>query len=53
MTRFEMEFGVGDEITIAGVHRRIKNPDRRWWQFWRPRTGASIEYQRFTVTEIA
>lgn len=53
--RFDVDYGMksGDSLTIAGVWRKIPNPDRKWWQFWRPRMVASGEYQRFTVTEIS
>jgi hypothetical protein len=27
----------GDKVTIAGVYRNVPNPNRRWWQFWKPR----------------
>ena len=28
----------GDRITIAGLYKRIPNPDRKWGQFWKPMT---------------
>lgn len=28
---------VGDVFTIEGIRPLIANPDRRWWQFWKPR----------------
>jgi len=27
----------GDNFTIAGIHRKVRNGKRRWWQFWKPR----------------
>ncbi len=28
---------VGDVVTISGFFDLKENPDRRWWQFWKPR----------------
>ena len=44
-----MEIKTGDTITIAGVMRKAINPDRRWWQFWKPRMVASDELQAFVA----
>jgi hypothetical protein len=44
------ELKVGDEVTIAGCLVLVRNPDRRWWQFWKPRMIMSGELQRFRVT---
>jgi hypothetical protein len=27
----------GDTFTIEGIHRKVKNGKRKWWQFWKPR----------------
>lgn len=27
----------GDTFTIAGVYETMLNPQRRWWQFWKPK----------------
>lgn len=41
-----MGMHVGDKFTIAGVRRSVPNPDRRWWQWWKPRTvpGPPMEF---------
>lgn len=28
---------MGDMFTIEGVHNVMRNPNRRWWQLWKPR----------------
>ena len=38
-----------DTFVIAGAYERIANPDRRWWQFWKPRFVAGKNLQRFNV----
>lgn len=40
---------VGDTFTIEGVRRRVPNPDRAWWQLWRPRLIESVELQTYKV----
>jgi hypothetical protein len=40
---------VGDTFTVAGVRRLGPNPDRAWWQFWRPRLIESAELQTYKV----
>lgn len=27
----------GDTITFEGLHQMVRNPDRKWWQLWKPR----------------
>lgn len=27
----------GDKFTIAHVHPWMRNPARKWWQFWKPK----------------
>lgn len=40
----------GDHFTIAGCFAMMLNPNRRWWQFWKPRYVADEErLARFTV----
>ena len=39
----------GDTITVAGIYETIPNPDRRWWQFWKPRQLTTDRLQVFTV----
>lgn len=39
----------GDTFTIAGVYSQVRNPERQWWQFWKPRMVASSELARFEV----
>jgi hypothetical protein len=39
----------GDIITVEGIYRRIPNPARRSWQFWKPRLVDSDELQIFKV----
>lgn len=39
-----------EEFTIAGVHPVTPNPNRRWWQFWKPKTIADrTRLQTFKV----
>ncbi len=40
----------GEKFTIAGVYDTKPNPDRRWWQFWKPLRIADKE--KLTVFEI-
>jgi len=39
----------GDKITMAGFNRMIRNPSRKWWQFWKPRMIDSGQLQVFEV----
>lgn len=41
---------IGDTFTIAGVHEKLPNPDRRWWQFWIPKFVPG-DLLTFTVSE--
>jgi hypothetical protein len=41
----------GDMVTIGGCYVMAANPDRRWWQFWRPRMVPTDELQQFRVVE--
>lgn len=43
------EIKLGDSITIEGLHRVIANPDRRWWQLWKPRMVETSETAEWTV----
>lgn len=43
----------GDTMTIAGVFRQIPNPNRAWWQLWRPKFIQSEVLQTFNVTASA
>ena len=27
----------GDIFTYEGINEMMRNPDRRWWQLWKPR----------------
>lgn len=40
----------GDKLTIAGIHGMERNPDRRWWQLWKPRWLVMSELQCFEIT---
>jgi hypothetical protein len=41
---------IGDTFTIEGVYRMVPNPDRRWWQLWKPRLAKKAnELQMFRV----
>ncbi len=42
----------GDKFTIAGVYEMIPNPNRRWWQWWRPRKVASDRLAEFRATSL-
>ena len=39
----------GDVLTFDGLFKPMPNPNRRWWQLWKPRTIASNELQTFVV----
>jgi hypothetical protein len=39
----------GDTFTIAHIYRMIPNPDRKWWQVWKPRKVCSREPETWTV----
>lgn len=39
----------GDKLTIAGAMVPIKNPSRKWWQFWKPRMVAGPVYREFVI----
>lgn len=39
----------GDEFTIQGCLATVRNPSRKWWQFWKPRWIMSGELQRYRV----
>lgn len=45
-----MTIKIGDEFTIAGVRNMRPNPDRRWWQLWKPRR-VPAELKVFRVVE--
>jgi hypothetical protein len=35
----------GDTLTFEGINHMVPNPDRRWWQFWKPQmidTGEGV-----------
>lgn len=38
---------VGDTVTAQMM---IKNPDRRWWQFWKPKFVSDL--RTFTVSDV-
>lgn len=35
----------GDKFTVAGVYHALPNPDRKWWQFWKPDKIAGPLYE--------
>ncbi len=39
----------GDIITIAGRTIRVKNPNRHWYQFWKPKMITTSELEKFAV----
>lgn len=43
----------GDVITIQGAHHMVPNPDRKWYQFWKPRRvfGPLQRYRVVAVNE--
>lgn len=43
---------VGDTVTFAHIYETVSNPDRRWWQVWKPRFVATDNPQTFIVKEI-
>lgn len=43
---------VGDVFTVAGLHSWVKNPKRKWWQFWKP-ARVKGPLQTFRVTDHA
>lgn len=40
----------GDRITFAGQFVRVPNPNRRWFQFWKPKTITTDQLQEFTLS---
>lgn len=51
LSRPNLPIKVGDSFTIAGVYPLYRNPDRRWWQVWKPRWVREGFLQTFKVTE--
>lgn len=46
-----MDLRAGDHFTIAGIYVAVRNPDRKWWQFWKPRFVADpAQLRMFAVT---
>jgi hypothetical protein len=44
---------LGEKFTIAGVHPEIRNPDRIFWQFWKPKKiSDKSRLSVFTVVAI-
>ncbi len=39
----------GDTLTVANINRLIRNPEHKWWAFWRPRMIDSGELQTFVI----
>jgi len=42
----------GDRITIDGIYKRIPNPDREWWRFWKPMTVPGEELKEFECITV-
>jgi hypothetical protein len=42
---------VGDEVTFEGVRELAPNPNRRWWQIWKPRFVEGAALQKFRVVD--
>lgn len=42
---------VGDVFTIDGMHL-TPNPDRKWWQIWKPREVLRYGSQRYKVVSL-
>lgn len=42
---------MGDVFTISGIYEEVKNPDRKWWQFWKPKMVSS-GLKKFHVTNV-
>lgn len=38
-----------ETFTVAGMYEQVRNPNRRWWQFWKPRMINSDRLATFTV----
>lgn len=36
-------------MTVSGIYRCIPNPERKWWQFWKPRIVQTDDLQVFRV----
>ena len=43
----------GDTYTFAGVYILKPNPDRKWWQVWKPRLVATPDLQTFQVKAVS
>ena len=39
-------------LGYAGDYQMIKNPDRRWWQWWKPKIIKSDKLTVYTLTGI-
>jgi hypothetical protein len=46
------EIKLGDTFTIAGDYTQIKNPNRKWWQVWKPKIVKANKLQMYRVTEV-
>jgi hypothetical protein len=36
-------------MRVNGVYRVIPNPNRKWWQFWKPKKIVTDELQTFRI----
>ncbi|QPQ55586.1 hypothetical protein IC614_03010 [Allosphingosinicella flava] len=45
----EIDIKKGGMFTIAGLYKMVPNPNRRWWQLWKPKRVQSIELQTWKV----
>lgn len=43
---------VGDTFKLAGLYKKIPNPDREWWQPWKPRHIVTNELVTMTVISV-
>ena len=43
----------GDFVTVAGIYALVPNPNRGWWQLWRPKFVQSDGLETFKVVAVA
>lgn len=47
-----MDIQIGDKFTIENFYSSVKNQDRRWWQFWKPRLVRSKDLVEWKVAAV-
>lgn len=42
-----------ETFTVTGMYEQVRNPDRRWWQFWKRKMIDTDRPLKFTVSRTA